>query len=104
MRLIFKRARSSNYTTYHVVVASAWLEYFCYKETDIASRIFSVFAAKYGTEPGFVLQYVDYLEHLNDDNSKWNGLYVGAYGRLSTVATHSFALANYPDFSCCTRC
>lgn len=68
-RAVFKRARQDPRCKFHVYVASALMEYYCSKDTDIAIRIFDMGLKKYGDEPDYALAYVDFLSHLNEDNN-----------------------------------
>uniref|UniRef100_A0A0N5AIR5 Suf domain-containing protein n=1 Tax=Syphacia muris TaxID=451379 RepID=A0A0N5AIR5_9BILA len=68
-RSVFKRARQDPRCKFHVYVASALMEYYCSKDTDIAIRIFDMGLKKYGDEPDYALAYVDFLSHLNEDNN-----------------------------------
>ncbi|VBB26497.1 unnamed protein product [Acanthocheilonema viteae] len=68
-RAIFKRARQDSRCKFHIFVASALMEYYCSKDTDIAIRVFDMGLKKYGDEPEYALAYVDFLSHLNEDNN-----------------------------------
>ncbi|EDO40717.1 predicted protein [Nematostella vectensis] len=68
-RSVFKRAREDARTNFHVFVASALMEYYCGKDKAVAFKIFELGLKKYTNEADFVLPYVDYLSHLNDDNN-----------------------------------
>uniref|UniRef100_A0A1I7VCC6 Suf domain-containing protein n=1 Tax=Loa loa TaxID=7209 RepID=A0A1I7VCC6_LOALO len=68
-RAVFKRARQDSRCKFHVFVASALMEYYCSKDTDIAIRVFDMGLKKYGDEPEYALAYVDFLSHLNEDNN-----------------------------------
>ena len=69
MRNVFTRARKSTGCTYHVFLASALLEFICHKEPNIGLNILRVGAQKFGEDPDYVLHYIDYLIHLNDDSN-----------------------------------
>jgi hypothetical protein len=69
MRNIFTRARKSAGCTYHVFLASALLEFICNKESNIGLNILRVGAQKFGEDPDYILHYIDYLIHLNDDSN-----------------------------------
>ncbi|VDK73511.1 unnamed protein product [Litomosoides sigmodontis] len=64
-RAVFKRARQDPRCKFHIFVASALMEYYCSKDTDIAIRVFDMGLKKYGHEPEYALAYVDFLSHLN---------------------------------------
>ncbi|XP_076344478.1 cleavage stimulation factor subunit su(f) isoform X2 [Tachypleus tridentatus] len=68
-RTVFKKAREDSRSKYHVYVAAALMEYYCSKDKNIAFKIFELGLKKYGDEPGYILAYVDYLSHLNEDNN-----------------------------------
>ncbi|MFH4974280.1 hypothetical protein AB6A40_000989 [Gnathostoma spinigerum] len=68
-RQVFKRARQDPRCKFHVFVASALMEYYCSKDTDVAIRVFDMGLKKYGDEPEYALAYVDFLSHLNEDNN-----------------------------------
>ncbi|CAG8648308.1 4181_t:CDS:10 [Dentiscutata erythropus] len=68
-RLIFSKARKSNYCTYHVFVASALMEYHCSKDQAIAGKIFELGLKNFIYSPEYVSQYLDFLIQLNDDNN-----------------------------------
>ncbi|KAG1707219.1 hypothetical protein DVH05_026413 [Phytophthora capsici] len=74
-RAIFKRARKDEREgacTYHVFAASALLEFYSdNSETgkDIALKIFELGLKKCIQEPAYILCYLDFLGHLNDDNN-----------------------------------
>jgi hypothetical protein len=69
MRHIFSRARKSPSCTNHVFLASALLEFVCHKEANIGLNIIRVGAQKFGEDPDYILHYIDYLIHLNDDSN-----------------------------------
>ncbi|KAI5640431.1 suppressor of forked protein (Suf) domain-containing protein [Phthorimaea operculella] len=68
-RSVFKRAREDNRSRYHVFVAAALMEYYCSKDKNIAFRIFELGLNKFAHIPEYVLCYIDYLSHLNEDNN-----------------------------------
>ncbi|TDH72901.1 hypothetical protein CCR75_006670 [Bremia lactucae] len=74
-RAIFKRARKDEREgacTYHVFAASALLEFYSDNSEagkDIAFKIFELGLKKCIQEPAYVLCYLDFLGHLNDDNN-----------------------------------
>ncbi|KAM4720775.1 cleavage stimulation factor subunit 3 isoform 1-T1 [Rhinophrynus dorsalis] len=68
-RMIFKKAREDARTRHHVYVTAALMEYYCSKDTSVAFKIFELGLKKYGDIPEYVLAYIDYLSHLNEDNN-----------------------------------
>ncbi|XP_052902709.1 protein suppressor of forked [Anopheles moucheti] len=68
-RAVFKKAREDPRSTYHVFVAAALMEYYCSKDKDIAFRIFELGLKRFGGSPEYVMCYIDYLSHLNEDNN-----------------------------------
>ncbi|VDN02352.1 unnamed protein product [Thelazia callipaeda] len=68
-RAVFKRARQDSRCKFHIFVASALMEYYCSKDTDIAIRVFDMGLKKYANEPEYALAYVNFLSHLNEDNN-----------------------------------
>lgn len=69
-RAVFKKARKSEHCSHHVFVDNAHLEYYANKEADVARRIFEAGLKKFPKEPQLVLHYIEFLTHLNDDNSE----------------------------------
>lgn len=68
-RAVFKKAREDTRSRYHVFVAAALMEYYCSKDKDIAFRIFELGLKRFGGNPDYVMCYIDYLSHLNEDNN-----------------------------------
>ena len=68
-RLIFKKAREDPRISYHVYVASALMEYYCTKDSKIAGNIFELGFKKFKSDTTYVLEYLSFLSHLNDDNN-----------------------------------
>ncbi|XP_051824428.1 cleavage stimulation factor subunit 3-like [Antechinus flavipes] len=68
-RVIFKKARQDTRTRHHIYVSAALMEYYCTKDTLVAFKIFELGLKKYGDIPEYVLAYIDYLSHLNEDNN-----------------------------------
>uniref|UniRef100_A0A673H7A0 Cleavage stimulation factor subunit 3 n=1 Tax=Sinocyclocheilus rhinocerous TaxID=307959 RepID=A0A673H7A0_9TELE len=66
-RTIFKKAREDARTRHHVYVTAALMEYYCSKDTPVAFKIFELGLKKYGDIPEYILAYIDYLSHLNDN-------------------------------------
>ncbi|KAG0424775.1 hypothetical protein HPB47_027996, partial [Ixodes persulcatus] len=61
-RIVFKKGREDARTSHQVYVAAALMEYYC-------SKIFELGLKKYGDNSDYILAYVDYLSHLNEDNN-----------------------------------
>uniref|UniRef100_A0A8P4G862 Cleavage stimulation factor subunit 3 n=1 Tax=Dicentrarchus labrax TaxID=13489 RepID=A0A8P4G862_DICLA len=68
-RTIFKKAREDLRTRHHVYVTAALMEYYCSKDKSVAFKIFELGLKKYGDIPEYILAYIDYLSHLNEDNN-----------------------------------
>ncbi|XP_075156042.1 cleavage stimulation factor subunit su(f) [Haematobia irritans] len=68
-RAVFKKAREDVRSRYHVFVSAALMEYYCSKDKDIAFRIFELGLKRFGGSPEYVMCYIDYLSHLNEDNN-----------------------------------
>uniref|UniRef100_A0A3P9LU88 Cleavage stimulation factor subunit 3 n=1 Tax=Oryzias latipes TaxID=8090 RepID=A0A3P9LU88_ORYLA len=68
-RTIFKKAREDPRTRHHVYVSAALMEYYCSKDKSVAFKIFELGLKKYGDIPEYILAYIDYLSHLNEDNN-----------------------------------
>ncbi|PNF15153.1 Protein suppressor of forked [Cryptotermes secundus] len=68
-RTVFKRAREDPRSRFHVFVAAALMEYYCSKDKNIAFRIFELGLKKFSDNPEYILCYIDYLSHLNEDNN-----------------------------------
>ncbi|KAI3377834.1 hypothetical protein L3Q82_008973 [Scortum barcoo] len=68
-RTIFKKAREDVRTRHHVYVTAALMEYYCSKDKSVAFKIFELGLKKYGDIPEYILAYIDYLSHLNEDNN-----------------------------------
>ncbi|KAJ8314575.1 hypothetical protein KUTeg_006725 [Tegillarca granosa] len=68
-RLVFKMAREDNRTKFQVFVAASLMEYYCSKEKTVALKIFELGLKKYGGIPEYVLCYMEFMSHLNEDNN-----------------------------------
>eukprot|EP00762_Andalucia_godoyi_P005695 ANDGO_06466.mRNA.1 Cleavage stimulation factor subunit 77 len=68
-REILVRAVQCPHTTWHVYAASALMELHTNKEPEVAKRIFKFAAKKYALDASFLLEYVDFLERIEDDNN-----------------------------------
>jgi len=68
-RNVFKKAREDERSNFHVYVAAALMEYYSSKDKNVAFRIFDLGLRKFGSSSEFILAYLDYLSHLNEDNN-----------------------------------
>ena len=68
-RTVFKRAREDTRTNHHIYVAAALMEYYCSKDNNIAFNIFNLGLKKYGQQLDYILAYIDYMTHLNEDHN-----------------------------------
>ncbi|CAI2340027.1 unnamed protein product [Caenorhabditis sp. 36 PRJEB53466] len=68
-RTVFKKARDDKRTGHQVFVASAFMEYNCMKDKDVAMKVFGLGLKKYENEPDYGLAYADFLSSLNEDNN-----------------------------------
>ncbi|XP_064490288.1 cleavage stimulation factor subunit 3-like isoform X2 [Ornithodoros turicata] len=68
-RLVFKKAREDPRSTHQVYVSAALMEYYCSKEKTVAFKIFELGLKKHGDNSDYILAYIDYLSHLNEDNN-----------------------------------
>ncbi|XP_064627330.1 cleavage stimulation factor subunit 3-like [Lineus longissimus] len=68
-RIVFKVGREDPRSKFHVYVAAALMEYYCSKDKNVAFKIFELGLKKYGHIPEYILAYIDYMSHLNEDNN-----------------------------------
>jgi cleavage stimulation factor subunit 3 len=68
-RIVFRKARENPRSKFHVFIAAALSEYLCSRDKNVAFKIFELGLKKYSSVPEYVLAYVDYLSHLNEDNN-----------------------------------
>ncbi|XP_023339992.1 protein suppressor of forked [Eurytemora carolleeae] len=68
-RIVFKRAREDTRSNFHVYVCAALMEYYCSKDKSVAFKIFELGLKKFSGSAEFILAYLDYLSHLNEDNN-----------------------------------
>ncbi|PVU93718.1 hypothetical protein BB561_001616 [Smittium simulii] len=70
-RSVFKTVRTQaiENITYHIFVASAMMEYHVTKNPSIAGRLFEFGLKYFGSEPDYVLEYMEYLININDSNN-----------------------------------
>lgn len=67
-RTIFKKAREDPRSKHHIYVAAALMEYYCSKDQNVAFRIFELGLKKFPDDVDYIMNYVDYLSHLNGMN------------------------------------
>ncbi|CAI7904878.1 unnamed protein product, partial [Closterium sp. NIES-53] len=65
-RKAFLAARKARECSFHVYVASAYMELCHNKESKVARNVFQLGMKKFGSEPGFVREFARFLSHLND--------------------------------------
>nr|XP_043627865.1 cleavage stimulation factor subunit 77 [Erigeron canadensis] len=68
-RKYFLDARKSPSCTYHVYVAYATMAFCMDKDAKIAHNVFEVGLKRFMHEPGYILEYADFLYRLNDDRN-----------------------------------
>ncbi|CAG2177667.1 unnamed protein product [Oppiella nova] len=68
-RSVFKRAREDARCGHEIYTAAALMEYYCNKDANVTSKIFELGLKKFGHSPDFILSYIDYLSHLNEENN-----------------------------------
>ncbi|THD21781.1 Cleavage stimulation factor subunit 3 [Fasciola hepatica] len=68
-RHVFKLAREDPRIAYHVYCAAAFMEYFCSKDKEIGHKIFELGMKRFGGNADYILCYVDFMAHLNEDNN-----------------------------------
>ena len=68
-RKIFKKAREDSRVTHHVYIAAALMEYYCTKDKKIAGNVFELGFKTHKGNPQYVLEYLQFLSHLNEDNN-----------------------------------
>lgn len=55
-----------------IFVAAALMEYYCTKDAKIAGNIFELGFKKFKNNPEYILEYLDFLSHLNEtNNTRW---------------------------------
>jgi cleavage stimulation factor subunit 3 len=67
-RKAFFKARKSPKCTYHVYVAAAMIEYYMNKDEAVARNMLELGSKKFGNDMAFVMQYIDFLFHRNEEN------------------------------------
>ncbi|KAM0883965.1 hypothetical protein ACQ4PT_031294 [Festuca glaucescens] len=68
-RKYFLEARKLPSCTYHVYVAYATMSFCLDKDAKVAQNVFEAGLKKFMQEPGYVLEYADFLCRLNDDRN-----------------------------------
>ncbi|ELT99142.1 hypothetical protein CAPTEDRAFT_164574 [Capitella teleta] len=68
-RGVFKMGREDARSRFHVFVAAAMMEYYSTKDKTVAFKIFELGLKKYGGHPEYILAYVNYMSHINEDNN-----------------------------------
>ena len=68
-RAVFKRARDDARTNHQVYVAAALMEYHCSTDNNIAFNICNLGLKKYSQNIDYILAYIDYMTHLNEDHN-----------------------------------
>ncbi|PSS29415.1 Cleavage stimulation factor subunit like [Actinidia chinensis var. chinensis] len=68
-RKYFLDARKSPNCTYHVYVAYAMMAFCLDKDPKIAHNVFEAGLKRFMHEPGYILEYADFLSRLNDDRN-----------------------------------
>ncbi|KAK9355531.1 hypothetical protein V1523DRAFT_344618 [Lipomyces doorenjongii] len=81
-RQVFSEARKLPYSTHHIFVASALMEYYHNKGPEIAGKIFEIGLRRFGDTVAFVEQYLDFLIMTNDDTNA-RALFERTVSRLS---------------------
>lgn len=68
-RTMFKRAREDPRINHQIYVAAALMEYYCTKDNNIAYNIFNLGLKKHPANVDYILAYIDYMTHLNEDHN-----------------------------------
>ncbi|XP_042479399.1 cleavage stimulation factor subunit 77 isoform X2 [Macadamia integrifolia] len=68
-RKYFLDARKSPNCTYHVYVAYAMMAFCLDKDSKVAHNVFEAGLKRFMHEPGYILEYADFLCRLNDDRN-----------------------------------
>lgn len=68
-RKYFLETRKSPNCTYHVFVAYAMMAFCLDKDPKVAHNVFEVGMKRFMHEPGYILEYADFLCRLNDDRN-----------------------------------
>ena len=68
-RAIFKKGREDERSSHHIYIAAALMEYYCTKDKKIAANVFELGFKKFKSNVDYILAYIDYLSHQNEDNN-----------------------------------
>ncbi|KAA8541061.1 hypothetical protein F0562_025024 [Nyssa sinensis] len=68
-RKYFVDARKSPNCTYHIYVAYAMMAFCLDKDPKMAHNVFEAGLKRFMHEPGYILEYADFLSRLNDDRN-----------------------------------
>ncbi|KAK4688663.1 cleavage stimulation factor subunit 3, partial [Tremellales sp. Uapishka_1] len=68
-RLVFGKARKSPHTTWQCYEASAMMEYHTNKDSAVAIRIFEFGLKLFAENVAYVIKYLRFLLHINDDTN-----------------------------------
>ncbi|KAH7832984.1 hypothetical protein Vadar_002065 [Vaccinium darrowii] len=68
-RKYFVDARKSPNCTYHVYIAYAMMAFCLDKDSKLAHNVFEAGLKRFMHEPGYILEYADFLSRLNDDRN-----------------------------------
>jgi len=68
-RLAFKRAREDVRTGSQLFTFDALMEFYCSKDKNVACKIFELGLKKYAHDTNYILSYIDFLSHLNEENN-----------------------------------
>ncbi|KAK7442965.1 mRNA 3'-end-processing protein rna14 [Stygiomarasmius scandens] len=68
-RAIFKKARKGKYVPWEIFEAAALMEYHCFGEKEVATRIFELGMGSYSEENEFISRYLGFLISVNDESS-----------------------------------
>jgi len=68
-REVFKKARKDSRIGHQVFTCAALMEYSCSKDKNVACKIFELGLKRYGNNANYILSYIDFLSHLNEENN-----------------------------------
>ncbi|EAU82402.2 mRNA 3'-end-processing protein RNA14 [Coprinopsis cinerea okayama7 len=69
LRRVFAKARRDRFSPWEVYEACALMEYHCFDDKNVASRIFEKGLEQFGDEIDYVLRYLGFLISINDGNN-----------------------------------
>uniref|UniRef100_A0A7S2R7B3 Suppressor of forked domain-containing protein n=1 Tax=Mucochytrium quahogii TaxID=96639 RepID=A0A7S2R7B3_9STRA len=67
-RAVFRRARQCNKCDSSIFTAAANIEFHCNKDPRVARNVYELGMKRFSSDISFVLHYIRFLEHLNNDN------------------------------------